>query len=112
MKDWLTFDKLVTPKIITLIFWVAAGGLILFNLIGFIEIVRHEVGLRAIQALFHLVLWPVLLRVFLEAVVVIFRSNGITVTGGMPNLGVGADTGAAPPPAAPPPPSAPQGPPM
>lgn len=68
MNEFLSFNKMITPVIIQIIFWVAEVGCILFALYTLVK-ASFFIGLL------YLVLFPLLVRVYCELMIVVFRMN-------------------------------------
>ena len=84
MKYLLTFDKFITPKFITVLYWL----LIVFHLIVGIGLMSSGIGGNPyhyrgggmtfsgfLLGLFYIVVMAVLTRVFCELILVFFRIN-------------------------------------
>lgn len=76
MNSFFSFDTMITPAIIKVVFWlglavtVLAGlGLVLAGLAG------DGGGGLAVLGLIYLVLGPILVRVYCELIIVLFRMN-------------------------------------
>lgn len=75
MEDYLTFRKMLTPVAIQVIFWV---GVLVCVVLGLIMIVngaspRYGGGGLVLRGVLTLVLGPVLVRIWCEAILVVFR---------------------------------------
>ena len=66
MADYLSFKKLITPVLIQILFWVAV-------FINTIEALFDSGGFW--NGLLELILGPILIRVFFEALIVVFEIN-------------------------------------
>ncbi|MBN1550688.1 DUF4282 domain-containing protein [bacterium] len=70
MGDFLTFRRMITPIIIQIIFWLGILGC----LIGFLMSLTQ--GFEGFLAgLLILILGPILIRIYCEVLIVIFRVN-------------------------------------
>jgi hypothetical protein len=67
MNEYLTFDKFITPVIIQIIFWVMLALIVL----GSLWTMTQYGG--AITGLIALLLGPILLRVYMEILIVFFK---------------------------------------
>jgi Domain of unknown function (DUF4282) len=68
MDEYLTFRRLITPSIVQIVFWL---GLVVIVLRGFITMFSESFW----HGLAILVLGPLLLRIYCEIVIVLFRIN-------------------------------------
>jgi len=68
MQEYLTFERMITPIIIQIIFWVALVAVVIG---GFVALVSGEV----ISGLATIILGPVVVRVYCELVILFFRMN-------------------------------------
>jgi len=77
MEDYLTFRKMITPIIIQILFWIGAVGSVLWALfIIFSGVTTSYGGGRLVLAgLIMLFLGPIIVRIFCELLVSIFRIN-------------------------------------
>jgi len=66
MNDYLTFDKFITPVIIQILFWL---GLATVVILGLLAIVNGG----AVQGLFLILLGPIIWRVYMELLLVMFK---------------------------------------
>lgn len=66
MNDYLTFDKFITPVIIQILFWL---GLATVVILGLLAIVNGA----AVQGLFMILLGPIIWRVYMELLLVMFK---------------------------------------
>ena len=72
-NDYLKFNKMVTPVIIQVLFWLFAGLSVLAGLVTFIAgAVRNNLG-GAVVGLLIIILGPVLVRIYAELLLVIFK---------------------------------------
>jgi len=72
-QNWLTFDKLITPSIIKIIFWVLAALIVLSGLVRLLAFGDGFGGV--IRSLLWIVLGPIFVRVYCEIILVLFRIN-------------------------------------
>ena len=77
MEDYLTFRKMITPIIIQILFWIGAVGSVLWALfIIFSGVTTSYGGGRLVlTGLIMLFLGPIIVRIFCELLVSIFRIN-------------------------------------
>lgn len=80
-KDFLTFDKMLTPIIIQVLFWIGVALSVLFGLSAIIGGMRSSFGGGAtvFMGLVWLVLGPILTRVYCELLMVVFKIHGSLV---------------------------------
>ena len=66
MDEYLSFKKLITPLLVQVLFWGAVIG-------NTIESLFYSHGF--FEAIFYLIIGPVLIRIFCEGLIVIFEIN-------------------------------------
>jgi hypothetical protein len=66
MDEYLSFKKLITPLLIQVLFWGAVIG-------NTIESLFYSHGF--LEAIFYLIIGPILIRIFCEGLIVIFEIN-------------------------------------
>ena len=71
MSDFFSFDRMITPTIIKIVFWI---GLVVTVLGGLIFLLAGNGGVRFL-GLLYLVLGPLGVRVYCELLIVIFKMN-------------------------------------
>ncbi|MDR5658895.1 DUF4282 domain-containing protein [Serpentinicella sp. ANB-PHB4] len=81
VKTFLNFDKMITPVIIKIIFYISLAICALF---GFSLIIRgmgagHGGGFMVLTGLFTLIISPIIVRVWCEFIVVIFKIHELLV---------------------------------
>ena len=72
MKDFLVFRRMVTPILIQIIYWIATVIAILGGLVMLIA--GDDIGQR-IGGLFVLILGPLVVRIYAEISMLLFRMN-------------------------------------
>lgn len=73
MKDFLHFDRMITGDIIKYVYWVLAGLSVLGGVITFLgALVSGSIGV-AFLALILTVLGPILIRIYCELMIVLFK---------------------------------------
>ena len=77
LDDFLKFDKMITPVIIKIIFWI---GLVASVIIALGMIIsglgsRWGGGVEVLTGLVTLVLGPLMVRIYCELLIVIFKIN-------------------------------------
>ena len=81
MRDWLHFDTMVTPKIITFIYWILLAGAVVSGLVLMVKgfgLMRYSgfAGFGMIVAAPILtVLSALLARIYCEIMIVLFKIN-------------------------------------
>ncbi len=77
MKDFLKFDVMITPKFITVIFYVFSVLAVLMGIIAVIGGLAMERGggQAVLMGLFMLLLGPVFVRIWCEVIIVFFKMN-------------------------------------
>lgn len=109
MDDFFSFDRMITPTIIKIVFWIGLAVSVLSGLLLILSgLAADGAGGLVILGLIYLVLGPVLVRVWCELILVFFRMNDALQA-------IHANTApagglAAPPPPPPPPPLPPPAP--
>lgn len=81
MRDFLYFDSMITPKIITFIYWLLLVMAVIAGLVFLVSAVA-AMSQSFLTGLFMLlatpivvVLWAVIARVYCELMIVIFKMN-------------------------------------
>ncbi|MGD6817440.1 DUF4282 domain-containing protein [Metabacillus sp. 84] len=76
MKEFFQFNKMITPAIITIIFYIGSG---ISVLTGFIMMVNSSdsmtPGLQVLMGLFTMLLGPFAIRIYCELLIVMFKMN-------------------------------------
>jgi hypothetical protein len=72
-KDFLSFDKMLTPTIIKIVYWIGIVGVVLSGLISLFTSLRYNSAGGAIIGLLWIVLGPILVRVYCELMIVMFN---------------------------------------
>lgn len=76
MKDFLKLDTMITPKIITIIYWLGLVGVSLTSMSMLFGISRYaytNFGMRFLMAIFVIIFGLVIVRVYSELLIVIFK---------------------------------------
>jgi hypothetical protein len=75
MNDFISFDKMITPALIKIIFWLGVGVSALMGLILIISGAgsRYGGGAQVVMGLIVLVLGPLFTRIYCELLIVIFK---------------------------------------
>jgi len=68
-KDYLTFKKMITPTIIQILFWVLVAAVVIAGLIAMTQRGGFLSGLLMV------ILGPILVRVYMEIIMVMFKIN-------------------------------------
>ncbi len=69
MGDWLTFDKMITPVVIQIIFWIAAVVIVIAGIVGLFS--GGFMGF--VTVVLTIVLGPIFVRIYCEIIIVFFR---------------------------------------
>jgi len=73
MNDFLAFRKMITPMVIQVLFWIGAVSVVIGALVMLVGgIVKGGVGM-ALGGLLYLFLGPLMVRIYCEVVIVLFR---------------------------------------
>lgn len=77
MEDYLTFRKMITPIIIQIIFWIGAVGAVLWALFLIFSgaTTSYAGGRLVLTGLIALFLGPILVRIYCELLILLFRIN-------------------------------------
>ncbi len=70
IMDFLTFRRMVTPIIIQVIFWLLTAAVVI---VGAVLVITGDNALERISGLFAFVLGPLVVRVYAEILIVLFR---------------------------------------
>ncbi len=69
-RDFLFLDKMITPTIITVVYWISSVAVIL---IGFFSMFQG--GLAVLSGLLTVIIGPVVVRMYCEIVIIFFKIN-------------------------------------
>jgi len=73
MNDFLAFRKMITPTVIQVLFWIGVVLSVIVALVMLVSgIVKAEVG-AALLGLLYLFLGPLMVRIYCELIIVLFR---------------------------------------
>jgi hypothetical protein len=74
-KDFFTFDKMITPTIIQVVFWVLTVVTVIMGIAGIVSGANSSFGggSQVLAGLLLLVLGPLVVRVYCEILIVVFR---------------------------------------
>jgi hypothetical protein len=77
VKEFLSFNSMITPSIIKALFRIGVGICLLAGVIGIINGVRANYGggMQVIYALLIIVFGPIIVRIYCELLIVIFKIN-------------------------------------
>ncbi len=77
MEDYLTFRKMITPIIIQILFWIGAVGSVLLALFLIFSgaTTSDGGGGLVLTGLVMLFLGPIIVRIYCELLILIFRIN-------------------------------------
>lgn len=77
MEDYLTFRKMITPIIIQILFWIGAVGSVLWALFLIFSgaTTSYGGGGLVLTGLVMLFLGPIIVRIYCELLILIFRIN-------------------------------------
>ena len=77
VKEFLSFNSMITPSIIKILFRIGVGLCLLAGLIGIINGIRANYGggMQVIYALLIIVFGPIVVRIYCELLIVIFKIN-------------------------------------
>ena len=72
MRDFFVFRRMITPVLIQIVFWVMT---VLVILSGLAAVIGGEGSGERVIGLFTLVLGPIVVRLYAEIFIIIFRMN-------------------------------------
>ncbi len=72
MEEFFSFRKFITPKIITIIFWLGVIGSVLAGLGVIIAGIQGQ-GIMVLVGLLYIILGPIVVKVYCELVIIAFR---------------------------------------
>lgn len=77
LDDFLKFDKMITPVIIKVIFWIGLVASVIIALGMIISGLGSRLGggIEVLTGLVTLVLGPLMVRIYCELLIVIFKIN-------------------------------------
>ena len=77
MDDYLTFRKMITPIIIQILFWIGAVGALLWSLFLIFSgaTTSYGGGRLVLIGLITLFLGPLIVRIYCELLILLFRIN-------------------------------------
>lgn len=75
-RDLLTFDRMITPMVIQVIYWIALAVVILGAVVSILFSLFDGRFLGVIVGLLWLVLGPIMVRVYCEILIILFRIYG------------------------------------
>jgi len=70
INDYLTFKKMITPVILHILFWVLVAIAVLFGLYTMVQVPGGFV-----MGLLTMILGPVVIRIYVEIIMVMFKIN-------------------------------------
>ena len=72
MGSFFSFDRMITPTIIKIVFWI---GLVLSILVGLILLIAGGSSGARLVGLIYLLIGPLLWRIYCEILIVIFKMH-------------------------------------
>jgi hypothetical protein len=77
MDDYLTFRKMITPVIIQVLFWLGVVGVVVASLFQIVRgiLPNYGGGAMVLRGLVILIVGPLLVRVYCELLILLFRMN-------------------------------------
>ena len=75
IKEFLNFDKMITPSIIKFVFWIGSGLTILFGLIIMISGAASDYGggAEVFLGLLTILIGPFIIRIYCELLILFFK---------------------------------------
>lgn len=71
--DLFSFRKMITPVIIQILFWIGAGIAVLAGLVMIIAGLASRGGGLMLMGLIYIIIGPILVRVYCEVVILLFK---------------------------------------
>ena len=71
MKDYITFRRMITPILLQIIYWIAS----IIAFLGGIVMIFTRSGTESLGGLALAILGPIVIRIYAEIFLVIFRMN-------------------------------------
>ncbi|MFW6238808.1 MAG: DUF4282 domain-containing protein [Halanaerobiales bacterium] len=78
LEKIVNFDKMITPSIIKILFWIGVAVSIIGGLIMIVQGATAEYsngGIQVLIGIFTLILGPISARIYCELLIVIFKIN-------------------------------------
>lgn len=77
MNEFLTFNKMITPVFIQIIFWIGVAVCVIGGFIGIISGagMQYGGGGAVLRSLILMILGPLGVRIYCEILIVLFRMN-------------------------------------
>ncbi|MFW5981314.1 MAG: DUF4282 domain-containing protein [bacterium] len=77
LNDFIKFDKLITPSIIKVIFWIGIAITIISGLVAMISGIASTYGGggQVLMGLVTIIIGPLFVRVYCEILIIIFKIN-------------------------------------
>jgi len=75
MSDFMTFRRMVTPYVIEVLFWLACVAVVVAGLVLFVLGLHERHRSESLTGLGCIVLGPLVVRIYAEILIVIFRIN-------------------------------------
>jgi len=77
MNNFLNFDKMLTPTIIKIVFWIGAGLSVLMGLLMIIQGAGayYGGGASIFMGLLTIVIGPFVVRIYCELLIIFFKMN-------------------------------------
>ncbi|TVR42451.1 MAG: DUF4282 domain-containing protein [Planctomycetota bacterium] len=73
MKEYLNFNKMITPTFIQILFWL---GVVACVIAGLVMIVTGYEAMQKVAGLLTIVIGPLVVRIYAELMLVIFKIHG------------------------------------
>lgn len=69
-NSFINFDKMLTPLIIKIVFWIGAGISVIMGLLMFID-----GGISVLMGLITIVVGPLVVRIYCELLIIMFKMH-------------------------------------
>lgn len=76
MKDFLSFNKMLTPIIIQIVFWIGVGFSVIIGLMTIITgLGYYGSGIQVLFGLMIIAIGPLTVRIYCELLIIAFKMN-------------------------------------
>lgn len=73
MKNFLSFNKMITPKIIMILFWIGVAFTIMYAFMAFAMGAQMGTPMMYLVGILTLILAPLVVRVYCELLIIMFK---------------------------------------
>lgn len=68
MGEFLTFQKMITPIVIQIIFWILVAVVVIAGVVSL-----FQGGIQVLFGLLTIVIGPIIVRIYCELIIILFR---------------------------------------